>query len=99
MYNWQLKKWPDFEYKSNAIDNIVIEFASETGEVKGIIDALPPNFKQDAVIQFMIDEAIKTSAIEGEYYSRQDVMSSIKNQLGIGDGTNIRDKNARGIAE
>lgn len=99
MYNWQLKKWPAFDYKSNAIDDIVVEFASETGEVKGIIDTLPPDFKQDAVIQFMIDEAIKTSAIEGEYFSRQDIMSSIKNQFGIGDGTNVRDINARSIAE
>lgn len=99
MYNWQLKKWPAFEYKSDAIDYMIIEFASETGEVKGIIETLSPDFKQDAVIQFMIDEAIKTSAIEGEHYSRQDVMSSIKNRLGIGDGIDIRDINARGIAE
>jgi Fic family protein len=99
MYNWQFENWPYFEYNSKVIDDIVIEFASETGEVKGIIDSLPYDFRQDAIIQFMIDEAIKTSAIEGEYYSRQDVMSSIKNRLGIGDGTNIGDINARGIAE
>jgi len=99
MYNWQLENWPSFDYKSKAIDDIVIEFASETGEVKGIIDSLPSDFRQDAIIQFMIDEAIKTSEIEGEYYSRQDVMSSIKNRLGIGDGATIRDISARGIAE
>ncbi|MDN3595559.1 Fic family protein [Zunongwangia endophytica] len=99
MYNWQFENWPYFEYNSKAIDDIVIEFASETGEVKGIIDSLPADFRQDAIIHIMLDEAIKTSAIEGEYYSRQDVMSSIKNRLGIGDGTNIRDINARGIAE
>ncbi|WBL22734.1 Fic family protein [Zunongwangia sp. HRR-M8] len=99
MYNWQLKNWPSFDYNFKAIDDIIIEFASETGEVKGIIDSLPSDFRQDAIIQFMIDEAIKTSAIEGEYYSRQDVMSSIRNRLGIGDGTAIRDINARGIAE
>ncbi|SHG30723.1 protein of unknown function [Salegentibacter echinorum] len=45
MYNWQLKNWPAFDYKSNAIEDIVVEFASETWEVKGIIDTLPPDFK------------------------------------------------------
>lgn len=99
MYSWRFKNWPKFYYNPEAIDSIVIEFAIETGEVKGILDTLPFDFKQDTVLQFMIDEAIKTSAIEGEYYSRKDVMSSIKNRLGIGDGTHIRDINARGIAE
>lgn len=33
----------------------------------------------------MIAEAIKSSEIEGEFYSRNDVMSSIKKQLGISD--------------
>lgn len=99
MYNWQLSNWPEFEFNSEAIDNIVLEFASETGELKGILDTISSDVKQDAVLQFMIDEAVKTSAIEGEYYSRQDVMSSIKNRLGFGDGTQIRDLNARGVAE
>jgi hypothetical protein len=31
----------------------------------------------------MVTEAIKTSAIEDEYLSRQDVMSSIRNKLGL----------------
>ena len=99
MYSWRFKNWPQFEYNAEAIDSVVIEFATETGEVKGIIDTLPSDFKQDTVLQFMIDEAIKTSAIEGEYYSRKDVMSSIRNRLGVGDGSHIRDINAREIAE
>ncbi|GLB53490.1 cell division protein Fic [Neptunitalea chrysea] len=99
MYNWQYKNWPQFEYDASAIDAIVLEFAAETGEVKGIIDSLPSDFQQETVLQFMIDEAIKTSEIEGEYYSRKDVMSSIKNRLGMGETTQIRDINAKGIAE
>ncbi len=48
----------------------------------------------------MIEEAIKTSEIEGEFYSRDDVMSSIKTRLGIHSNLNlIKDKNAKGIAE
>jgi Fic family protein len=47
----------------------------------------------------MISEAIKTSEIEGEFFSRQDVMSSIKKNLGFGDFGQIRDKNAQGIGK
>lgn len=99
-YNWKYKNWPQFKYVADAINKITLEFALETGEVKGIIEGLSVEFQQETVIQFMIDEAIKTSEIEGEYYSRQDVMSSIKNRLGISHGIErIRDINARGIAE
>ncbi|SFS84216.1 Fic family protein [Zhouia amylolytica] len=99
-YNWEHKNWPEFNYNPSVIDQLVIEFASESGEVKGIMEGLPDNFKQEAVLQFMIDEAMKTSEIEGEYYSRHDVMSSIKNRLGLQvEHKFIKDKNARGIGE
>ena len=73
-YNWQNKNWPKFEYDTSIIDSIVVEFALETGELKGIIETLPETLKQETILQFMIDEAIKTSEIEGEFYSRQDIM-------------------------
>lgn len=99
-YNWQYENWTNFEYVSSVIDQIVIKFALETGELKGMIDTLSEDIKQETIIQFMIDEAIKTSEIEGEFYSRQDVMSSIKNKIGIHSSiSHIKDKNARGIGE
>lgn len=99
-YNWQYKNWAKFEYDSSIIDQISIKFALETGELKGIIDSLPEDIKQETIIQFMIDEAIKTSEIEGEFYSREDVMSSIKNKIGIHSSiSHIKDKNARSIGE
>jgi Fic family protein len=48
----------------------------------------------------MISEAVKTSEIEGEFFSRQDVMSSIKKNLGFGDVFGqIKDKNAQGVGK
>ena len=56
--------------------------------------------QREAILQFMISEAIKSAEIEGEYHSRQDVLSSIQNRLGLHDATTqIRDGKARGIAE
>ncbi|MEQ9582967.1 MAG: DUF4172 domain-containing protein, partial [Arenibacter sp.] len=99
-YNWQHKNWPNFTYDTSIIDELVLEFAMETGEVKGLIDGLTKEEQQETILQFMINEAIKTSEIEGEYHSRQDVMSSIQNRLGIhAISSNIRDIKARGIAE
>ena len=99
MYNWQIPEWANFIYDDSVIDSLVMAFALETGEVKGLIDSLSDSLQQDTILQFMISEAVKTSEIEGEFFSRQDMMSSIKKHLGITDNTNhIRDKKSQGIA-
>ena len=48
-----------------------------------ILFAIPDPQELDTIISIMVSEALKTSAIEGEYLSRLDVMSSIRNNLGI----------------
>jgi Fic family protein len=48
----------------------------------------------------MVVEAIKTSEIEGEFLSRKDVASSIRNNLGlVHQAEEIKDLRAKGIAE
>jgi Fic family protein len=99
-YNWQQINWAKFIFDDSVIDSLCIDFALETGELKGIVDSLSSEIQQETVLQFMISEAIKTSEIEGEFFSRQDVMSSIKNNLGFYDAfSQVRDKNAQGIGK
>jgi len=98
-YNWQFPNWANFTYDDSILDSLVIDFAIETGEVKGLTDSLPETIQQETILEFMISEAIKTSEIEGEFFSRQDVMSSLKKQLGLADALpQIRDKKTQGIA-
>ena len=96
-YNWQLPDLPTFIFDDSVIDSLCMDFALETGELKGLVDSLSTDIQQETILQFMISEAIKTSEIEGEFFSLQDVMSSIKKNLGFGDFGQIRDKNAQGI--
>jgi Fic family protein len=99
-YNWQHLDWAKFRYNDAVIDSLCIDFALEIGELKGIVDSLSNEIQQETVLQFMIAEAIKTSEIEGEFFSRQDVMSSIKNNLGVSDTfSKVRDKYAQGIGK
>ena len=51
------------------------------------------------MLEILTSEAIKTSEIEGEYMSRENVMSSIKNNLGIKPAIVVKDKRASGIAK
>ncbi len=100
IYNWQLPDWPEFTYQLADIEEVLFSIAEATGHITGILKALPENIKTETLINIMVAEAIKTSAIEGENLSRPDVMSSIKNNLGIGERKEtIKDKRARGAGE
>lgn len=97
IYNWQQPDWPHFTYQLADIEDILFSIMEETGHISGMLKALSENLKTETLVNIMVAEAIKTSAIEGEFLSRQDVMSSIKNNLGINEKHEaVKDKRARG---
>lgn len=97
-YNWQHKGWPDFTYNLSGIEERLFLFSEKTGMVSGMLNALPETVKTEAIIELMVAEAVKTSEIEGEFLSRRDVMSSIKNNLGLNTPKEkVADKRAKGI--
>lgn len=98
MYNWQHKNWPEFKFDSSSIDNKLLKFMLKAGELKGITSALPEAIGTDSIIQIMVSEAIKTSEIEGETINRNDVMSSIRKNLGLPISKEPKDKNAIGLS-
>ncbi|MET3115765.1 Fic family protein [Pedobacter sp. CG_S7] len=97
-YIWQQKNWPKFTYSVDKLQQISISFAQELGLVNGLVLGLNEELKQEALLELLISEAIKTSEIEGEYMSREDVMSSIKNNLGLQTYIRVKDKRASGVA-
>ena len=99
-YNWQLKDWPNFTYELTAtIEKNLFAFAERTGRVSGLIEGLAEAARMETVIEMMVSEAVKTSEIEGEYISRRDVKSSIRNNLGLSaPKEQVNDKRAEGAA-
>lgn len=99
-YNWQQSDWLDFKYDISSVLDLLFAFAEETGHISGILKTLPDNTQLETIIDIMIAEAMKTSEIEGEYLSRKDVASSIRNKLGINKKQEvIKDKMAKGAGE
>ncbi len=74
---WQQPDWPDFRYDNRALNDRELEFRLNSERLAGSFDALPMASKQDATIDLMLSEAIKTSAIEGENLDRESVRSSL----------------------
>lgn len=98
-YNWQLTGWPNFKYSLGKLQQISIAFAQEFGAINGLVMGLTEEVKQETLLEILIEEAIKTSEIEGEYMSREDVMSSIKNNLGLQQYVPVKDRKASGVAK
>lgn len=99
-YNWQQKDWPNFQYKTEEIEDNLFDFAQRTGHISGVLDGFSESEQTDAMINLMVFEAIKTSEIEGEYLSRKDVMSSIRRNLGLTPKLPVsKDKRVEGVAE
>jgi len=98
-YNWQQSDWTEFKYDFKKLEKYLYLFSEKIGLSKGSLNALSKKHKSQTLIEILVSEAIKTSEIEGEFLSRKDVMSSIKNNLGLSsDTSNVRDINAKGMA-
>ena len=99
-YNWQQPDWPDFSYQLIDIEETLFTIAEQMGHISGVLKTLPENLQVDTLINVMVSEAIKTSAIEGELLSRPDVMSSVRNNLGLNQKLEpVRDKLSQGAGE
>lgn len=98
MYNWELNDWPDFIYNEHVIDEWVLKFSELTGRISGVFSGMDNTNQQNELIGLMISEAQKTSEIEGEMLSREDLMSSIRNHLALNAKLkNVKDKRAENI--
>jgi Fic family protein len=82
-YNWQQTDWPEFRYDLMKVSPSLLTFAEHSGRLGGLLEGLPEDFGSEVVIDLMLAEAIKSSAIEGETLEREDVLSSIRNHLGL----------------
>lgn len=99
-YNWQQRGWPDFRYELRSLEADLYAFADKAGLVSGMLKALPENGQTQAILEVMIAEAMKTSEIEGAYLSRPDVISSIRNQIGLSaQAEPVNDLASKGAAE
>ena len=99
MYNWEQKDWLQFRYNENEYTEIALRFTALAGESQGFIQSLSGNEQSETILNVLVKEAIKSSAIEGEILSRQDLVSSIRKNLGYPSPSfHIKDKRAEGIA-
>ena len=98
-WNWQILGWPDFRYDAAALAPLEQRFLLSSGEILGAVHHVSRLERDQLRIVLLSDEAMKTSAIEGEMLDRQSVQSSLRRQLGLSPASYPAKPREQGVAE
>lgn len=96
--NWQDPNWPNFNYQAEAFFPQAIALSAKIGESFGASEVLDFIHQENLELEFLVAEALKSSEIEGEYLSREDVYSSVRKEMGLPTTSSSKDQRAQGIA-
>ncbi len=99
-YIYQQPDWPRFNWDSNAIILPLSNVRHMQGKLVGKMEALGFSLRNEAVLETLTTEVIKTSEIEGQILDLDQVRSSIARRLGIEvSGLVPSDRNVDGVVE
>src|SRR6478609_1605640 len=98
-WNWELDKWPSFEWDKAPLRPQEARFLMEGGSFSGTIRHLLSPEREGLLIDAMSTEALTTSEIEGEILDRASVQSSIRKELGLTPTKRSVKPAERGVAE
>lgn len=82
-YIWQSDSWPRLVWKSDILLPLLGQARLAQGNLLGHVKRLGFKLGEEARADILTEEAIKTSAIEGERLNRQAVRSSVARHLGL----------------
>ena len=80
---WQHAEWPSFVWDRSRLALLEDRFLHESGRRVGAWRHLPDQARTDLRIEWLSEEALDTSAIEGKILNRASVQSSIRLQFGL----------------
>jgi Fic family protein len=83
LWNWEQPDWPDFRYETKRLESREARFLHSAGLISGLSKHLDAGAGEQLQIELIGDEAIQTSAIEGEILDRESVQSSLRQQFGL----------------
>lgn len=79
-WNWTRPDWPNFRFDSAAVEALERRFCHPAGIV-GAFRYLTGDERDRLRIDLLSEEAMRTSAIEGEVLDRSSVQSSLRRQF------------------
>ena len=100
MYIHELPDWPQFDWNRERLAEPLAAVRHRQGRLIGHMEALGFTLRQEAVLQTLTTDVLKSSEIEGEALDADQVRSSIARRLGMDLGAlKPSDRNVEGIVE
>src|SRR5690349_17189773 len=100
MYIHELKDWPRFHWTADRIAEPLASVRHRQGRLTGRMEALGFNLQQEAVLETLTSDVLKSSEIEGEKLDAAQVRSSIARRLGMDIGAlKPADRHVEGVVE
>jgi Fic family protein len=100
MYIHQHPDWPSFSWNLSRISNLLADIRNRQGRLLGRMESLGFTFQNEAALETLALEVVKTSEIEGEILDLKMVRSSIARRMGIEvAGIGASERNVEGIVE
>jgi Fic family protein len=100
MYIHELKDWPRFRWSAERLTQPLASVRHQQGRLIGHMAALGFDLQQEAVLETLTADVLKSSEIEGEKLNAEQVRSSIARRLGIDIGAlKPADRNVEGVVE
>jgi Fic family protein len=100
MYIHERKEWPEFAWDQIKLAPLLAEVRHAQGRLLGRMEALGFHLREEATLQTLTQDVVKTSAIEGEKLDEGAVRSSLARRMGIDIGAlQPTDRHVEGIVE
>ncbi|MFC4213533.1 Fic family protein [Pedobacter lithocola] len=100
MYIHQYKAWPKFTWDDKALSKLLTSVRHKQGRLLGKMEGLGFSLKEEATLQTLTQDVLKSSEIEGEILNADQVRSSIARRLGMEvAGLVPSDRNVDGVVE
>ncbi len=100
MYIHELQEWPRFDWNRERLAEPLAAVRHRQGRLIGHMEALGFNLRQEAVLQTLTADVVKSSDIEGEKLDAEQVRSSIARRLGMDiGGLKPADRHVEGVVE
>ena len=100
MYIYQRDDWPRFHWDQESLANQLAAVRHRQGKLTGRMEALGFELREEAVLNTLTQDVLKSSEIEGEILDIDQVRSSIARRLGFEIGAlTPADRHVEGVVE
>lgn len=99
-YIYQNTDWHSFRWCGEKVNNLLLDIQKAQGYLLGKMDILGFEVKNNALLNILTENILKSSEIEGEILNKEQVHSSVARKLGLELNSPINiERNIEGVVE